>query len=327
MARPLRIEYEGAWYHVMNRGRGRQSIFPGPEGYRAFLETVGEACERFGLEVHAYCLMPNHYHLLVRTPAANLGRCMRHIDGLYTQRHNRAVGTDGSLFRGRYKAILVEADAYLLAVSRYIHRNPIDGDRPLVDRLEDWEWSSYPAYVKAAKPVPWLRREATYSMLGRRDRYRGYRRFVGAGVEAELADYYANQRAKPILGDDDFVEAALSQAHDLSEVPQGQWRRFKTPDAVLAAVASVSGVEQAELMSPGRRGPGADDTPRQLAMLVCRDETGLTLREIGQRLGGVHYATVSHHTRRMEQRLRDDRRLAQMHRRVLSRLNELRSYA
>lgn len=156
MSRPLRIEYEGAWYHLMNRGRNRQEIFPDDHAYQVFLDTVAEAVDRYRLEVHAYCLMPNHYYLLVCTPLGNLSRIMRHVDGLYTQRYDRKEGTDGPLLRGRYKAILVDADTYLLSVSRYIHRNPVDGSRPLVDRLEDWPWSSYPAFINAARPPTWL---------------------------------------------------------------------------------------------------------------------------------------------------------------------------
>ena len=130
MPRPVRIEYEGACYHVMNRGRGRQPIFHTPVYYHAFLETLNDAHERFGVVIHGYCLMGNHYHLLLQTPHGNLGRVMRHINGVYTQRHNRLKPTDGPLFRGRYKAILVEADNYLLQLSRYIHRNPIEGKHP-----------------------------------------------------------------------------------------------------------------------------------------------------------------------------------------------------
>jgi len=130
MARPIRIEYENAYYHVMNRGRGHQAIFKNDHYYHAFIDTLSEASERFDLVVHGYCLMGNHYHLLLQTPHANLGRVMRHINGVYTQRYNRLKKTDGPLFRGRYKAILIEEDAYLLRLSRYIHRNPIETKQP-----------------------------------------------------------------------------------------------------------------------------------------------------------------------------------------------------
>ena len=125
MSRPQRILYENAYYHVMNRGAGRRQIFHGREDREIFLQTLGEACHQFHVEIHAYCLMGNHYHLLIKTPQANLSRAMRHINGVYTQRYNRLNKTDGSLFRGRYKAILVDSDAYLLHLSKYIHLNPL----------------------------------------------------------------------------------------------------------------------------------------------------------------------------------------------------------
>lgn len=181
MPRPFRIEYDHAFYHVMNRGRGGKTLFHGKAYYEAFLQSLAEAWERFQAVIHAYCLMGNHYHLLIETPEANLSRIMRHIDGVFTQRHNRLIRTDGPQFRGRYKAILVDADAYLLSLSRYIHRNPIDVRRPLVRALAAYRWSSYPAYINQAPCPAWLCRDLTYATLGQRQRYAEYRNFVAGG--------------------------------------------------------------------------------------------------------------------------------------------------
>jgi len=123
MSRPLRIEYSGAWYHVMNRGRRREKIYYDKKDYEQFLKVLEETSSLFSVEIHAYTLMPNHYHLLIRTPKGNLSRGMRHINGVYTQRFNNKYKIDGSLFRGRYKSILVEEESYLLELVRYIHRN------------------------------------------------------------------------------------------------------------------------------------------------------------------------------------------------------------
>lgn len=136
MSRPIRIEYEDACYHVMNRGRARQKIFHDARYFEAFLACLAEAHQRFGLQILSYCLMDNHYHLLVKTPEANLGRAMRHINGVYTQRYNRLKKIDGSLFRGRYKAICVEQDSYQLQLSRYIHQNPLVAK--MVKKLDDY---------------------------------------------------------------------------------------------------------------------------------------------------------------------------------------------
>ena len=125
MSRPLRIEYPDAWYHVMNRGRRREKIFSGIKDYTLFIGLLKESCYMWHVRIGAFCLMPNHYHILIQTPEGNISRCMRHINGVYTQRFNRIHGCDGPLFRGRYKSILVEAETYLLELLRYIHRNPL----------------------------------------------------------------------------------------------------------------------------------------------------------------------------------------------------------
>jgi len=124
MSRPLRIEFPGAWYHIMNRGRRYEDIFSGPKDYQAFVELLKDSSSAWNLRVAAYCLMPNHYHLLVQSPYGNISRCMRHLNGVYTQSYNRRHKCDGPLFRGRYKSILVSADNYLLQLVRYIHNNP-----------------------------------------------------------------------------------------------------------------------------------------------------------------------------------------------------------
>ena len=128
MARPLRIQYPNAFYHVMNRGLGRQRIFLNDDDYSVFLETLKESSRYCNVRIVSYCFMSNHYHLLVQTPSANLNRMMRHLNGVYTQRFNKMHRSDGPLFRGRYKAILVQEDEYLTHLIRYIHLNPITAD-------------------------------------------------------------------------------------------------------------------------------------------------------------------------------------------------------
>ncbi len=125
MSRPLRIEYPGAWYHIMNRGRRGSDIFEEEEERKIFLILLKESTKLWNVHISAYCLMNNHYHILAKTPQANLSRIMRHLNGVYTQRFNRFHGYDGQLFRGRFKSILIEDDNYLLELVRYIHRNPL----------------------------------------------------------------------------------------------------------------------------------------------------------------------------------------------------------
>jgi len=156
MPRKPRLEYENAFYHVINRGRRREMIFHDDKYYQMFINLLKDVYERFGCIIHCYCLMGNHYHLLLETPQANLSRIMRHINGVYTQAYNRFKNTDGSLFKGRFKSILVDKNAYVMQLSRYIHRNPIDMKKPLVSKLEDYKWSSYRAYIGKDKNINWL---------------------------------------------------------------------------------------------------------------------------------------------------------------------------
>ena len=176
MARSLRIQYPGAHYHAMCRGNDGQEIFFHDDGRRLFLHTLTEACEQTGWRVHAYCLMSNHYHLLLETPEANLVDGMKWFQGTYTQRINAMRKRRGHLFQGRYKAIPIQTDPrdggleYFRQVSTYIHLNPYRAQLcgvGMPSPLESYEWSSYPAYVgKVRKPFPWLTREKVLKTWG-----------------------------------------------------------------------------------------------------------------------------------------------------------------
>ena len=207
MARPLRIEYPGAVYHVMNRGLARQATFRALTDYEMFLHVLHETHTLWAVEILAYCLMPNHYHLCVRTPAGNLGRVMRHLNGVYTQRFNRAYWRDGPLFRGRYKAILVEEDTYLAAVIRYIHLNPVQAK--LVTSPESYRWSSHARYLKPFTAPSWLRVKGVLTEFGTP---RAFHAFVIDGNEDALEAFYAAGRQRPVLGTEGFLEWVKTQA-------------------------------------------------------------------------------------------------------------------
>ena len=164
MGRPLRIQSPGGCYHVFNRGSRRQETFVDDADRSLFLDLLARCHGRYGIEIHAYCLMDNHYHLLVRTPEPKLAKAMQYVIGSYTRRFNLRHGLDGSLFRGRYKAKAVESDRSLLAVSRYIHLNPLEAG--LVSLLGSYRHSSYPVYEGRVSRPRWLFTELTLGLAG-----------------------------------------------------------------------------------------------------------------------------------------------------------------
>lgn len=189
MARQPRVEYEGAWYHVMSRGDRRERIFEDDEDRRLFLQTLGEACVRTGWEVAAYVLMGNHFHLHLRTPEANLVEGMKWLLGAYTQRFNRRHRLCGHLFQGRYKAIPIEEGEYLLRVADYIHLNPVRARMLDTDQgrlpLRDYPWGSLPACVGAErKPPVWLKCRWVWNWAGLDPKSRGTPRRLEARMKS-----------------------------------------------------------------------------------------------------------------------------------------------
>ena len=293
MPRPLRIEYEHAFYHVMNRGRGGKTLFHSDAYYEAFLITLAEACWRFHAVMHAYCLMGNHYHLLIETPEANLGRIMRHINGVFTQRYNRLSRTDGPQFRGRYKAIIVDEDAYLLPLSRYIHRNPLDTRRPLVRNLPDYRWSSYPGYINQAPCPPWLFRDRIYAALGHRQRYAAYRQYIEVGFDEAMTQFYGKGNMNAVLGGQAFREqvAGRQQAHDESDVREVLRERSSLAE-IVDTIARAFLVTPNQITAFAGRGAKAN-VPRKVAMYYCQDWGGMSLKAIAQSFGLRHVGGVS----------------------------------
>jgi putative transposase len=229
MARPLRLEFAGAVYHVTSRGDRREDIFLGDDDRREWLAVLALVCDRFNWVVHAYCQMSNHYHLLVETVEGNLSRGMRQLNGLYTQRFNRRHGMVGHLFQGRYKAILVQKEAHLLELSRYVVLNPVRAN--MVALPQDWSWSSYLLCANDEFTPPWFDTDWLLGQFGtQRDAARrAYEAFVLAGVG--LASPLLATRHQLLLGDDQFV--ALHQANlkdsELREVSIAHRRSLALP--------------------------------------------------------------------------------------------------
>lgn len=231
MARPLRIEFAGAVYHVTSRGDRREPIFTDDADRACLLDVVGQGLARFDAEMLAYCLMGNHYHFVLHTRAANLSLLMRHINGVYSQAFNRRHGLVGHLLQGRFKAILVDRDSYLLEVCRYVELNPVRAR--LVREAGDWAWSSYRAHVGIAPAPAWLDCDGLHGYLlghaprGEADRRRAARRYAALVSEGRNVDlWHEALRQQIYLGDESFVSRmqALADPHRniAREVPRAQ---------------------------------------------------------------------------------------------------------
>lgn len=303
MSRPLRIEYPGAYYHVMNRGLTGQRTFVSDSDFRGFLELIGDSWRRWGIRVFSYCLMENHYHLALQTPQGNLQRVMRHIDGIYTQRFNRLHKRDGPLFRGRYKAILIDADVYLAAVVRYIHLNPVEAK--MVDDPGHYPWSSHPHYLRPRGAPRWLALREVLSGYGSGG---DFHEFVLSGNEEILLKYYSGKRRSPVLGGDNFISWVRGGGFFASGEHVGYEAGVLRPGVllVLKAVGKAYGVSEGEIFHRRR---GERNEARQVAMYMLRELCGKSLKEIAEVFSLGSYGSVGGACSIIERRMKLDRAL------------------
>ncbi|MBI2987988.1 MAG: transposase [Deltaproteobacteria bacterium] len=212
MARPLRIEFAGALYHVTSRGDRQEAIYEDDEDRLAYLEILGDVVKRFGWRCYAYCLMENHYHLVIETTEGNLSKGMRHLNGVYTQVSNRRHKRTGHLFQGRYKAILIDKDSYWLEVSRYVVLNPVRAG--MVKEPGGWLWSSYNATVGAKSPPEWLEVDLLLAHFAQKPGMarRRYKEFVEDGIGGQ--SLWSKLKGQIYLGDERFVERVQARLDD-----------------------------------------------------------------------------------------------------------------
>lgn len=312
MSRPLRIEFPAAVYHVMNRGSARQPTFLEKKDYEEFLKTLADTHGLWGVEVFAYCLMGNHYHVCLRTPEGNLSRVMRHLDGLYTQRFNRAHGRDGPLFRGRYKALVVDAQEYLTAVVRYIHLNPVEAG--LVKEPQAYPWSSHQAYLRPQTAPKWLSVE---ELLGRFASIREFHQFVLSGNEEAIKAFYSRGRHSPVLGGEKFLEWLRGRLGRVTwEHPRYERVRLRpSVEKVLSLVAQAYGNGVEDLLKGCR---GKENEARKVAMYVVKRSCDLTLQEVAERFGVRSYGVVGWACHAVGSKLGSDKRFQNRLERILN---------
>ncbi len=271
MARPLRLEFAGAVYHITSRGNARGDIYLDANDRNIFLDVLGNVCERYNWCGYAYCLMTNHYHLVMETAEANLSRGMRHLNGVYTQRFNRKHHRVGHLFQGRYKAILVDKDSYLLELVRYVVLNPARAG--ITKTAGQYPWSSYRIMIGKASTPDWLNTGLILTHFGYPIAVarKGFVEFVKSGMKQ--GQIWDNLRNQIYLGGKNFIESAHIQSGlkgELPEVPRIQARKVGLPIGEYLAQAAN----------------------RNEAIVMACQSGEYTQKELADYLG-IHYSTVS----------------------------------
>jgi len=303
MARPLRVEYEGAFYHITSRGNERKDIFKSEKDKEKFLNYLERAKEKFEIVVHAYCLLSNHYHLIIETPYANLSKCMQYINSSYTTYYNVKRNRHGHLFQGRYKGILIEVDEYLKVLSRYIHLNPIKAG--MEKRLGEYKWSSYYYYIEKKKLPVLLKTQHVLDYFGG-SKVR-YRKYVEEGVLKDIANPLEKINQWNILGCEGFINMIqnnyLKEKKEDRDLPRVKNIK-KSFSRIVAEIKKVKDVSEKE--------------QRKLLVYFLRKYTDFNLEEIADRLGGkkLSVSGVSVITARLEKDKDNNKRLAQVMKRV-----------
>jgi len=276
MARPLRIEFPGALYHVTARGNARQDIFLDDEDRQLFLRVLGKALQAYNGICHSYCLMSNHYHLLIETPDANLSLLMKQINGVYTQRSNKRHSRTGHVFQGRFKAIVVDKDEYLLQLCRYIVLNPVRAG--MVNSPGKHRWSSYAAIAGKAPYSGWLHTDWVLSQFGKKrtKAQDEYRKFVLAGIE-EVSPL-GKLKERCILGGKKFVESLLPH--------------LKAKEALKEFPVLNRLLHRPSLETLFPEDTMTNKTIRNSAMRKAHFDYGYKQKEIADHLS-LHYTTIS----------------------------------
>ncbi len=276
MSRPLRIEYPGAVYHVTARGNEKKPVFKDDHDRENFLDILHQVNNRYHWICHAYCLMGNHYHLLIETPDGNLAIGMRQLNGVYTQRFNHRHGRAGHLFQGRYKAILIQKDTHLLEVCRYVVLNPVRAK--ISERPEEYPWTSHVAAAGKAKPHPCLTTDWVLGQFGRKKgrAMKEYRKFISRGIGQKTI--WSEVRGQALLGKEDFVDKLkdhLKKHKDITEIPRSQRYAHRPPLRLLFS-----------------EGPDINPQKRRKAVIKAIEQYGYRQAEIAGHIG-LHYSTIS----------------------------------
>jgi REP element-mobilizing transposase RayT len=302
MARSWRIEYDGALYHVLSRGNEKKDIFRDDDDRALFLATVGEMSERYEMDIFAYVLMGNHYHLLLKTNRSNLSKGMQWLGLAYTRRFNNRHSRSGHLFQGRFKSIIVENDAYLVRLSCYIHRNPLRAN--MVQRLAKYRWSSYPVYAYGHKGPEWLKTETILAQFGGPNAHRAYREKVQRYSEEENK-LLEDVKHGIILGTTDFVKKireAFLPGSPQKEIPQCRKLQRDVDLSELIKKAALMLNIDILFCRQSKRIP-QEIKKKRVLIIFCIWKTGLLTNEKIGGLFGVSYSSISHIVKSAQDRI------------------------
>ena len=318
MGRPLRIEFPGALYHITSRGNERKSIFIDDADRFRFLEILKDYHDRYDILLHSFVLMDNHYHLILETPKGNLLKVMHGINGGYTGYFNRKYERSGHLFQGRYKGILVEKDAYLLPLSRYVHMNPVRAK--IVKEPEQYRWSSYPGYIGKEKECKWVEHSWILSNFGKdgKTARRKYREYVEESFNKDMENPAKNLYGQIILGSDKFIEKIreMFKGKTISKEITERKRLLKnpSPEDIIEKVVEVFGVDRNLINEKNIRGNAA----RKAAIYFVQRYCDLRNEETGRLFGEIHCSAVSKVSARFKEELANNKELAKLARKVES---------
>ena len=299
MARPLRITFPGAFYHVTSRGNEGRDVFKSRCDREKFAEYLESASYRYRAVIHAYCLMDNHYHLLLETPLGNLPQIMHHINGAYTTYFNVKRKRSGHLFQGRYKAILVAIDEYAKELSRYIHLNPVRAK--LTETPENYDWSSHKFYVGKQKSPKWLYRDFILSYFGTdiANAQKSYQGFVDALINEQYASLLKEAVSSTLLGSAEFI-ALIKDTYLTGRKPDKNVPALKELSARISMGEIFDEVESFSVEE--------EALARDIKLYLCRRYTGEKLKDIGKHFG-IGESGVSRAYRRILQKIPEDRKL------------------
>jgi REP element-mobilizing transposase RayT len=309
VSRPPRIEYPGAFYHVTSRGNERRTVFQSNRDREKYLSYLESAHERYGALIHVYCLMGNHYHLLLETPRGNLSKILHYINGAYTTYFNIKRGRSGHLFQGRYKGILVDKDEYCKALSRYVHLNPVRAG--MVKTPLEYPWSSYRYFVGRDKKPTWLTTEFILGDFGGEGGrgFKKYREYVERGENKELDNPLKKVIASTFLGGKEFINRIKLEYLEKKEID----RRDLPALRKILRGPSLESIERAVIKRVGEGHPFF----KKICIYLSYKYSGLNLRGIGEYFG-MQRSAISQSSRRFAETIKGDQEL----RKVLSNIEK-----